>query len=98
MPQYVRNAGVWRLQTAYLLKKNPTWTSPYSHLTLSSSSLLSALLGKAASNAPASSEAIKAFQRPMKWRIEQWGKDDGAEICEEERENCKKTLISWPPL
>ena len=26
MPQYVRNAGGWRLQAAYLLKKNPTWT------------------------------------------------------------------------
>jgi hypothetical protein len=52
-------------------------------------------LGKAAPNVPASSGA---FQQPMKWRIEQWGEDDGAEICEEERENCKKTLISWPPL
>jgi hypothetical protein len=55
-------------------------------------------LGKAASNVPASSEAIKAFQQPMKWRIEQWGEDDGAEICEEERENCKKTFTAWPPL
>jgi hypothetical protein len=26
MPQYVRNAGGWRLQAAYLLNKNPTWT------------------------------------------------------------------------
>jgi len=55
-------------------------------------------LGKASSNVPASSEAIKAFQRPMKWRIEQWGEDDGAKFAKRKEKTAKKTFISWPPL